>query len=308
MKMPSYSPSKSPSSSVDDGDFVPRQVSLKSRLRKANKNVRSYVRSKVPRLRWSDDLHHCFVVAVERLGGEECATPKMILNAMRVKEISISHVKSHLQMYRSMKQEQALREALEEANKNGTVDVNAPELSRALGPEARPVSRRQHRLRKLKEFCRRNHIAPPSISTTDQQPDNGRRGLDELMVNEEKSVAVHVPEDEVKRPHSIFIFKDLMRGCSAQRIYSTVHTDGDSRCLIGVCGGVGRWLRAQLGAASKLVGGSVAGVYTGGVEAFRADSGSRCWAAFDEFVWCCFRRRLSLVRWFRRETVVAWVF
>lgn len=33
--------------------------------------VRQYVRSKMPRLRWTPDLHHCFVVAVERLGGQD---------------------------------------------------------------------------------------------------------------------------------------------------------------------------------------------------------------------------------------------
>jgi SHAQKYF class myb-like DNA-binding protein len=33
--------------------------------------VRPYVRSKMPRLRWAPDLHHCFVHAVERLGGED---------------------------------------------------------------------------------------------------------------------------------------------------------------------------------------------------------------------------------------------
>ena len=32
--------------------------------------VRSYVRSKVPRLRWNSDLHNSFVQAVEQLGGE----------------------------------------------------------------------------------------------------------------------------------------------------------------------------------------------------------------------------------------------
>ena len=30
--------------------------------------VRPYVRSKVPRLRWTQDLHQCFIAAVERLG------------------------------------------------------------------------------------------------------------------------------------------------------------------------------------------------------------------------------------------------
>lgn len=34
-------------------------------------SVRPYNRSKLPRLRWTPDLHLCFVHAVERLGGQE---------------------------------------------------------------------------------------------------------------------------------------------------------------------------------------------------------------------------------------------
>nr|XP_016448792.1 PREDICTED: uncharacterized protein LOC107773880 isoform X2 [Nicotiana tabacum] len=33
--------------------------------------VRQYVRSKLPRLRWTPDLHLSFVRAIERLGGQE---------------------------------------------------------------------------------------------------------------------------------------------------------------------------------------------------------------------------------------------
>ncbi|KAI3718698.1 hypothetical protein L6452_19579 [Arctium lappa] len=71
--------------------------------------IQSYGRPKVPRLRWSTELHQCFENAVARLGGVERATPKMVLQMMNVKGVSISHIKSHLQMSRSMKKERVLK-------------------------------------------------------------------------------------------------------------------------------------------------------------------------------------------------------
>ncbi|KAH6824741.1 hypothetical protein C2S53_010816 [Perilla frutescens var. hirtella] len=65
--------------------------------------LRPYVRSKTPRLRWTTDLHLRFLQAVERVGGIDRATPKLVLQLMDMRGLNIAHVKSHLQMYRSKK-------------------------------------------------------------------------------------------------------------------------------------------------------------------------------------------------------------
>lgn len=67
--------------------------------------VRQYNKSELPRLRWTPELHRYFVQTVEILGGRNQATPKRILQMMGVKGLKISHIKSHLQMYRSIKLE-----------------------------------------------------------------------------------------------------------------------------------------------------------------------------------------------------------
>ncbi|KAL1560917.1 putative transcription factor KAN4 [Salvia divinorum] len=66
--------------------------------------IRPYRKSSLPRLRWTPNLHDHFVEVVHSLGGKYKATPKKIMQIMGVRGLKISHVKSHLQMYRSMRE------------------------------------------------------------------------------------------------------------------------------------------------------------------------------------------------------------
>ncbi|XP_077233560.1 homeodomain-like superfamily protein [Tasmannia lanceolata] len=75
-----------------------REFKRSSRL--VNGGTRSI---RAPRMRWTTTLHAHFVHAVELLGGHERATPKSVLELMNVKDLTLAHVKSHLQMYRTVK-------------------------------------------------------------------------------------------------------------------------------------------------------------------------------------------------------------
>ncbi|KAL3510523.1 hypothetical protein ACH5RR_029924 [Cinchona calisaya] len=71
-------------------------------VEKDNRQVRQNKRK--PRLRWTRELHDHFVKAIYQLGGAYEATPKQIHKRMGIKEITLNHIKSHLQKYRLSKE------------------------------------------------------------------------------------------------------------------------------------------------------------------------------------------------------------
>ncbi|XP_022923699.1 transcription repressor KAN1-like isoform X3 [Cucurbita moschata] len=83
--------------------FGVSDFSCNNRSRLFMPRIQSRRNARAPRMRWTSSLHARFIRAVELLGGHERATPKSVLELMDVKDLTLAHVKSHLQMYRTVK-------------------------------------------------------------------------------------------------------------------------------------------------------------------------------------------------------------
>ncbi|XP_030512767.1 probable transcription factor KAN4 [Rhodamnia argentea] len=179
---------------------------------KRSARVASSVRRSIraPRMRWTTTLHAHFVHAVQLLGGHERATPKSVLELMNVKDLTLAHVKSHLQMYRTVKSTDKGSSDQVRTLDIGTRHVDAGSLSSEKHEDCynsnslKPLSQASF------EQTQGGLLRLQSMETSGTSESDHENALtcdshfkaNDTKVDEQKIIDRHMPEDVKGRLHS----------------------------------------------------------------------------------------------------------